>query len=181
MKASVGDLLAEKSAGRTHLQEAPKAESQELELKDAVSYVLEEARMILPGIQALFGFQLIAVFNATFHELPKLFKDVHMLAIILTIVGIGMLMAPAAYHRYVERNSVSQSLVDYGSKFLCIGMAPLMLSICLDSFVVSYVVLESELAAICISVGALALLFSLWYVFPHVAAAKNASHSRRSE
>jgi Family of unknown function (DUF6328) len=30
---------------------------------------IEEARMVLPGIQALFGFQLMAVFNQRFNEL----------------------------------------------------------------------------------------------------------------
>lgn len=30
-------------------------------LKKAVTHTLEEARMILPGVQALFGFQLIAI------------------------------------------------------------------------------------------------------------------------
>jgi hypothetical protein len=30
---------------------------------------LEEARMVLPRIQALFGFQLIAAFNETFRQL----------------------------------------------------------------------------------------------------------------
>lgn len=29
-------------------------------LSDSVSHMLEECRMVLPGIQALFGFQLIA-------------------------------------------------------------------------------------------------------------------------
>ena len=32
-------------------------------LKDEIANLIEEARMVLPGIQALFGFQLIAVFN----------------------------------------------------------------------------------------------------------------------
>src|ERR1700694_2515161 len=32
-------------------------------------YTIEEARMVLPGIQAIFGFQLIAVFNQRFHDL----------------------------------------------------------------------------------------------------------------
>jgi len=31
-----------------------------------ISHLLEECRMVLPGIQALFGFQLIAVFNQPF-------------------------------------------------------------------------------------------------------------------
>jgi len=34
-----------------------------LSLKDAVQQLLDEARMVLPGIQTLLGFQLIACFN----------------------------------------------------------------------------------------------------------------------
>ena len=40
-------------------------------LKDQARNVLEEARMVLPGIQALFGFQLIAVFNQRFESIKK--------------------------------------------------------------------------------------------------------------
>ncbi|MDQ2943358.1 MAG: hypothetical protein M3R21_06785 [Candidatus Dormibacteraeota bacterium] len=32
------------------------------------THLLNEGRMVLPGIQALFGFQLIAVFNQTFSQ-----------------------------------------------------------------------------------------------------------------
>jgi hypothetical protein len=38
-------------------------------LKDEIANLIEEARMVLPGIQALFGFQLIAVFNDGFRDL----------------------------------------------------------------------------------------------------------------
>jgi len=38
-------------------------EKEELPLRLAAEYLIEECRMVLPGIQALFGFQLIAVFN----------------------------------------------------------------------------------------------------------------------
>ena len=34
-----------------------------LSLESQVKAAIDEARMVLPGIQALFGFQLIAVFN----------------------------------------------------------------------------------------------------------------------
>ena len=37
-------------------------------LPELVSHLLEECRMVLPGIQALFGFQLVAVFNQAFWE-----------------------------------------------------------------------------------------------------------------
>lgn len=38
-------------------------------LGDTVRNILEEARMILPGVQTLFGFQLIVVFNQRFEDL----------------------------------------------------------------------------------------------------------------
>jgi len=48
-------------------------ERQELKLSEAAQTLLDECRMVLPGIQALFGFQLIAVFNDRFkHDLSQL-------------------------------------------------------------------------------------------------------------
>jgi hypothetical protein len=41
---------------------------EQLSLDSATRHILEECRMVLPGIQALFGFQLIAVFNQGFNE-----------------------------------------------------------------------------------------------------------------
>lgn len=147
-------------------------EIQELDLKDVVRNVLEESRMVLPGIQALFGFQLIAVFNARFEDLSSPDKCIHMIAIVLTIVAIAFLMAPAAYHRQVERNTVSQTLVDYSSKMLCAGMVPLVLSLCLDTFLVSKMILENVLVSGLISGTAFVLLLALWYIIPHAAALK---------
>ncbi len=142
---------------------------QELDLKDVVSNVLEESRMVLPGIQALFGFQLIAVFNARFDQLAYLEKNIHMTAIFLTIVAIALLMAPAAYHRHAERNSVSQGFVNYASKMLCLGMAPLMVSICLDTYVVSNIVTEHYEISLALSLTSFLILATLWYVVPYVA------------
>jgi hypothetical protein len=42
------------------------AADEEESLKDALQQTLDEARMVLPGVQALFGFQLIAVFSDGF-------------------------------------------------------------------------------------------------------------------
>lgn len=59
--------------------------TEKLPLKDVMRNVLEESRMVLPGVQTLFGFQLIAVFNAGFLTLSTLDKDVHLLALLLNI------------------------------------------------------------------------------------------------
>lgn len=40
-------------------------------LEEEGTHATDEARMILPGVQAILGFQLIAVFNQRFQELTE--------------------------------------------------------------------------------------------------------------
>ena len=50
-------------------KEKEELQKEDLPLAKAAGFLLEECRMVLPGIQALFGFQLITVFNSGFFEL----------------------------------------------------------------------------------------------------------------
>ena len=62
-----------------------------ISLDSAAGHLLEECRMVLPGIQALFGFQLIAVFNDGFSQkLSHGEQLLHLLAIVLVVVAIGL-------------------------------------------------------------------------------------------
>ena len=67
---------------------AGKGSTEKIKLDAAASHILEECRMVLPGIQALFGFQMIAVFNQGFAEkLSHAEQLVHLVAIVLTVVA----------------------------------------------------------------------------------------------
>ena len=86
-------------------------ERQELSLNEAATHVLEECRTVVPGMQALFGFQLIAVFSATFEQqLSSAERVVHLAAIGLVTIAIVLVMAPAALHRQTEPMAISQRL-----------------------------------------------------------------------
>lgn len=75
-------------------------QSEELSLSKAAQYLLEECRMVLPGIQALFGFQLVAVFSQGFSEkLTRPEQVVHFVAITLIAIAVAIIMTPAALHR----------------------------------------------------------------------------------
>jgi hypothetical protein len=75
-------------------------ENEILSLAKAVQYLLEECRMVLPGMQALFGFQLIAVFSQAFHDhLSKFEQWLHLLALVLVAIAIALVMTPVAIHR----------------------------------------------------------------------------------
>src|SRR6476469_1301333 len=104
----------------------PQPEREELSLNDAATHVLEECRTVVPGMQALFGFQLIAVFSATSGEqLSQTERVLHLAAIVLVTIAIVLVMAPAALHRQTEPLVISERFITISSRLLMASMAPL--------------------------------------------------------
>lgn len=136
-------------------------------LSEVASHLLEECRMVLPGIQALFGFQLIAVFNTKFWALSFSDRLVHLVAIGLIAIAIALVMTPAAYHRVALRNSVNQSFIDRASRLLLWSMCSLMLGTCLDFYLVSTMILSNAWWAMGLSLIFLSIFGSLWFAFPY--------------
>jgi drug/metabolite transporter (DMT)-like permease len=138
-----------------------------LSLSDAASYLLDECRMVLPGVQALFGFQLIAVFNPGFvQRVSPGEQRLHLVAIVLVVVAIALVMGPAAYQRQAEPRSVTQRFVSVSSHLLLWSMVPLALGICADVYLVARLVLDSRVGAAAVAATLLAVLGLLWLVLP---------------
>jgi hypothetical protein len=138
-----------------------------LSLKDAVQQLLDEARMVLPGIQALLGFQLIAVFNEGFaRRLDGAEQRLHLVAILLVALATGLVMTPAAYHRQAMQRAVSESFLRLGSRLVSAALIPLGLGLSIDIYIVSRLVTESSGASAAIAAATLAVLFGLWLAFP---------------
>ena len=64
------------------------------DLLDQERNSLDEARMVLPGIQAVFGFQLIAVFNERFAQLPEVLRIAHFASLSLVVVAVARRVRP---------------------------------------------------------------------------------------
>jgi hypothetical protein len=123
--------------------------------------------MVLPGIQALFGFQLIAVFTPGFAQrLSPGEQQLHLVAILLVVVAIGLVLAPAALHRQAEPGTVTERFVSVSSHLLMWSMLPLAGGICLDVYLVSRLILGSRGAAGVVASSLLALLAVLWVALP---------------
>src|SRR5213080_5193599 len=86
-----------------------KAQSEQPELNEEIRHVLTEIRMVLPGAQALLGFQLITFVLSDFEKIPYSSKAIHSVSLILMCVSVIGLMTPAAYHRSEEHTSELQS------------------------------------------------------------------------
>jgi hypothetical protein len=141
---------------------------EQLPLKDQLKQMLEESRVVLPGIQALFGFQLIAVFNQGFGEkLTSAEQRLHLLALGLTALSVAICMAPAALHRQSQPESVSNRLVKLCSTLLTVGMGPLMLGITFDFYLMCRVILKDPQASLWLATALGFVLAALWYLMPY--------------
>jgi hypothetical protein len=141
--------------------------SEQLSLEQAATHLLEECRTIVPGIQAVFGFQLIAVFNAGFGQLlSSVEQRLHLGAIALVVVAMALVMGPAALHRQAEPRSVSQHFLRVSSRLLMWSMAPLALGVSVDVYLVGRVILAARGGAAALAGVLLAVLVTLWFVLP---------------
>lgn len=158
-----GDSLRENEDEAAHDQRDREQQS----LSDAVGNILEEARMVLPGTQTLFGFQLIVVFNSRFQDRLSLEEQyLHLGATMLVATAAAMLMAPAAYRRRVEPQSASRRFVLLGSRLLRWSLVPLMLAICADFYLVASLVTGRTQPSILLALVLFAVFVGLWFVLP---------------
>lgn len=120
--------------------------------------------MGLPGIQALFGFQLIAVFNSGFSQMLDPFRQkIHLFALFLTAIAIAFVMTPAAFHRQMGSKEVSKNFIRLASRILLLGMWPLALGFCLVAGIIVGGPYASLLAA---AIGG--VFIGLWFIFPRM-------------
>lgn len=148
------------------MNETDSGRSEKESLKDDMRNVLEEARMVLPGIQALIGFQTMAVFNQRFALVPDEVKSAYLVALGLLILGMGLLMTPAAYHRLAERGQVSLRMINLSSTLITTGMIPLMLAFAIDVYVVAIAAIGNSTVGFCGAAATVVFLTGLWFVFP---------------
>ncbi|MCU1308315.1 MAG: putative rane protein [Acidobacteriaceae bacterium] len=134
-----------------------------MELKDKIKEVLIEARMVLPGAQALLGFQFIVVLTDAFDELPQSLKILHLSSLFSVALCTVLLIAPAAYHRIVCRGEDSEDLLQFASLIILAAMVPLAAGLATDFLIVTWMVTKSMPVALAASAAMLVLLLGFWF------------------
>jgi hypothetical protein len=134
-----------------------------LELKDKIKEVLIEARMVLPGAQALLGFQFIVVLTDAFDALPQSLKILHLASLFSVALCTILLIAPAAYHRIVYRGEDSEGLLHFASVIILAAMVPLAFGLAADFLIVTWMVTKSMPVALAASAAMLLLLLGFWF------------------
>jgi hypothetical protein len=85
--------------------------------------LLNELRVILPGVQVLLAFLLTAPFNQRFTQLTDGHEMAFFTALACTAVAVVLLIAPTTYHRIQFRGHDKERLLQLSNAFIVIGTA----------------------------------------------------------
>ena len=133
-----------------------------------IEQMMTESRVILPGAQAMLGFQLSIVLTQAFDKLPSVLKLAHAASLGFVALSVVLLMAPAAYHRIVFDGEESPEMYQVGSILITVATFPLALGIAGDVYVVLSKIAGETVGVIC-GVVAAAILLGMWYAIPFAA------------
>ncbi len=149
-------------------------EDEMVSTKDRITNLLTESRIVLPGVQALLGFQFASYLTQAFEKLSPIGKAVNTASLLLLVLAMVLLMMPAPYHQLVEGGEHSESFERVAERLVLAALVPLALGVAGDVFVVAQVVLGIAAGA-AVAVGCAAGMMALWFGLPLLARRWHAS------
>jgi hypothetical protein len=142
-----------------------KDETQQERLDRELIELLNELRVVLPGVQVLFAFLLTIPFTGRFGQLSQVQRDVYFGTFLATIAATAFLMTPTAYHRMRWRRYDKERMLEVGNRTAIVGLSCLAISICGAAYLIADVLFGTGGAAATL-VAAAALIGGLWFVLP---------------
>jgi hypothetical protein len=137
-------------------------------LSEKIETLLTEARVILPGVQALLGFQFAAMLTERFEALPHPLRLIHVASLFLLAAAIVLLIAPAAYHRLAADGEPRADVDKFGAKSVLSSLVPLALALAGDLYIVTSMQTSSTFWPYLAAALSLIGFGLLWGVFPVV-------------
>jgi Family of unknown function (DUF6328) len=142
-------------------------ESKQERLNRELMELLQELRVVIPGVQVLLAFLLTAPFQQRFAQLPGSMRNAFFASIACATLATAFLIAPSAHHRLRWRAGEKERLVRVGNQMAIIGTVFLAAAIVLALYVVTDVLFTTDLAVMT-AIAALLVFGVLWYVLPMV-------------
>jgi len=149
-----------------HQSPARRSERESSSLNEKIETLLTEARVILPGVQALLGFQFAAMLTDKFDTLPQALRLVHLGSLLLIALAAILLIAPAAYHRLAADGTAREDVDRFGARAVMASLLALAFGLSGDLYVVAQMQLESIPWSFAVAGGAILLFAGLWAAVP---------------
>ena len=127
--------------------------------------LLNELRVVLPGVTVLLAFLLAVPFASGWERVTPFQRDVFVVAFLAAAVSVVVLTAPSSLHRLRFRQGDKTEIVRLGNRLTIAGIA--VSAVALEAVVLlvtDYVL--SLTAAIAASAVLFVVLVALWYGLP---------------
>lgn len=130
-----------------------------------IAELLQELRVVLPGVQVLFAFLLTVPFSARFGEVGAVERGVFFGTLMCTALSTGLLLAPSAHHRLLWRRQAREHRLRVANRLAIAGLILLVLAMVGAMFLVS-AFLFGSISAATATVSLTAFFVYVWFVMP---------------
>jgi hypothetical protein len=145
---------------------APGRDETEAERYDRnLTELMGELRVALPGVQVLFGFLLVAPFNARFGHTTHFERRLYFAALLLTLLASVLLIAPTMIHRLEFHQGRKAYVVELGNRLTISGLTVLAAAMtCAIALVTHYLFGQTTtIITTIVTAGAFVLV---WFALP---------------
>jgi Kef-type K+ transport system membrane component KefB len=127
--------------------------------------LLQELRVVLPGVQVLLAFLLTAPFQQRFAQLPGTLRNAFFVSIACATVATALLIAPSAHHRLRWREREKERLLQIANREAIWGTVFLAAAIVLALYVITNILYATWIALLTAALTVVVFAF-LWYALP---------------
>lgn len=149
--------------GDTSAKELDDEEDRE-ELRQRYYGLMQELRVVLPGVVVLVGFLLTVPFAPRFGELEPTETDVYGVALMASMLSVVAFVTPTAFHRIGDRRARGERL-SMAIVMSRIGLGLLAVALTASMYVVGSFVFSNTVGLAMCLVTAASMLF-LWFATP---------------
>jgi hypothetical protein len=134
------------------------------ELRTRYYGLLQENRVLVPGVQIMVAFLVAVPFNARFEEIDSVGRGLWLGALLFGSIAVVMLMAPIVFHRVGERRRRTARL-SWAIRMQRCGIVCIAISMCLALAVVVRFAVGTgwATATLIVLVGVMA---AAWFIIP---------------
>jgi uncharacterized protein DUF6328 len=138
-----------------------------------------ELRVVVTGVQVLFGFLLVVPFDSGFSGIGPFERTVYFATLLLSALAAVCMLAPSAYHRVLFQHDDKRYLVRAANRFTMAGLGFLAVAMS-GSLLLVAVKLFGIAAGLLVATSIAAVFLTLWFVRPMVRRAGLEAARRRS-
>ena len=138
-------------------------ESQEERLNRELIELLNELRVVLPGVQVLFAFLLTVPFTNQFRRITHEQELVFFVTFLLTAIATILLISPSAYHRMRWRQKDKEQMLETATRLAISGMAFLAAALTGAVYLLTDLLFASAAVVYLVTAAAGALVLWFWY------------------